>query len=140
MTTTEIVSLTGQIQNKVNKLHVSSGDIKLSNGILLKQRTKRDDLPIAEGRYQVLEYGVWVASDKLVVIASLDRTHHGELLHVSCSYPKRDPGWGVIKAVRYAFFPSDIDVSMILPRDGDYINVMTHCFQMWQMPEKWGIQ
>jgi hypothetical protein len=140
MTATEIISLTGQIQNKVNKLHVPAGDIKLSNGILLKQRTKRDDLPIAEGRYQVLEYGVWVASDKLVVIASLDRTHHGELLHVSCSYPKRDPGWGVIKAVRYAFFPSDIDVSMILPRDGDYINVMTHCFQMWQMPEKWGIQ
>jgi hypothetical protein len=25
-------------------------------------------------------------------------------------------------------------------RDGDYVNLMTHCFQMWQAPEKWGVQ
>lgn len=135
----EIVSLTGQIQNKVSRLHIPTGNIQLSNGILLKFQSGRQDIPDS-GQYQILEYAWWQSSDKLKVIASLDRTHHGELLHVSCSYPKRDPGWGVIKAVRYAFFPSDIDVSMILPRDGDYINVMTHCFQMWQMPEKWGIQ
>jgi hypothetical protein len=129
----------GKVQNKVGELHILTTDVKLSNGILLRCQSIKTEIPDS-GKYQVLEYGVWQAADKLRVIASLDRTHHGVLLHVSCSYPKRDPAWGVIKAVRYAFFPATIDVNMVLPRDGDYINVHEHCFQMWQAPEKWGVQ
>jgi hypothetical protein len=133
------VTETGKLLNKVGELHIPTTDVKLSNGMLLSCQSIKTDIPDS-GKYQILEYGVWDASDKLRVIASLDRTHHGPLLHVSCSYPKRDPSWGVIKAVRYAFYPADIDVMMVLPRVSDYINLMTHCFQMTQIPTIWGVQ
>lgn len=133
----ETVSEFGKIQNKVGRLHIPEGDVKLSNGIFLKHQKTADIED--RGRDQFIEYAWWFGADKLKVIASLDRNPHGTLLHVSLSYPKRDPSWGVIKAVRYAFFPKDVDVAMMLPRDGDYVNVHPHCFQMWQTPEKWGL-
>jgi hypothetical protein len=136
---TDRVTEIGKVQNKVGSLHIPTTDVKLSNGLLLRLQSIEPQIPDS-GKYQVLEYGIWQAADKLRVIASLDRTHHGVLLHVSCSYPKRDPAWGVIKAIRYAFYPATIDVNMVLPRDGDYVNLMTHCFQMWQDPEKWGVK
>jgi hypothetical protein len=111
----------GKIQNKVGQLHVPTGDIKLSNGMLLKyQQPKEDDTftrsieATGMSMDQIPEYGVWLSNDKLKVFASLDNSPHGSLLHVSLSYPKRDPAWGIIKAVRYAFFPADIDVAMML--------------------------
>jgi hypothetical protein len=130
----------GKIQNKVGHLHVPTGDIKLENGMVLKFDHRKEYPENGKGQSQVLEMAVWNTADKLRVIATVDSHPHGKLLHVSISYPKRDPSWGIIKAVRYAFFPADIDVAMMLPRQEDYINVHQHCFQMHQCPEKWGIQ
>ena len=82
----------------------------------------------------------WTCDDGLKVCASLDSTQHGRLLHVSLSYPDRDPTWEDIKAVRYAFYPSNVDVAMMLPADGFYVNVHPFCFHMWQVPVTWGIR
>lgn len=82
--------------------------------------------------------GVWQC-DKLRVIASLDETQHGELLHVSLSFPDRDPSWSDILNVRYAFFSDDIDTMMVLPKLADYVNVHQHAFHIWQTPTEWGV-
>lgn len=79
------------------------------------------------------------ASDGMRIIASLDGTPHGRLLHVSLSYADRDPSWEDIRAVRDAFYPEDVDVMMVLPRAADYVNVHEHCFHLWQTPTVWGI-
>ena len=77
----------------------------------------------------------------LTVIVSYDRTPRwGPLLHASISHHKRDPFWHEIKAMRQAFFPADIDVMMVLPQAGDYVNVHEHCFHLWQTPQEWGLQ
>lgn len=81
----------------------------------------------------------WVGADGMKICASMDMTHHGRLLHVSLSYPDHYPTWDDIKAVRYALYPRDVDVAMMLPADGYYVNVHEYCMQMWQTPKKWGI-
>lgn len=75
----------------------------------------------------------------LMVMATVDHTHHGKLLHVSLSYPDADPGWSVVKAVRAAFFPDGVDVGMLLPKARDYVNHHEHCFHLWQLPVERGI-
>lgn len=77
---------------------------------------------------------------QLKVIASIDPTPHGALLHVSLSYPNRDPSWDVIKAIRAAFYGDDIDVMIVLPKAEDYVNRHDHCFHLWETPKKWGIR
>ena len=59
---------------------------------------------------------------------------------MALSYADRYPTWDDIKAVRYAFYPSGVDVMMMLPQDGDYVNVHEFCMQMWQTPVEWGMQ
>jgi hypothetical protein len=77
----------------------------------------------------------------LTVLATIDNTpRFGPLLHVSLSYRKRDPFWSEIKAAREAFFPPDIDVMMMLPRESDYVNLHPHTFHLIQTPERWGLQ
>ena len=76
----------------------------------------------------------------LKVIATLDPTPRGTLLHVSLSYARRDPSWDDLKQIRYAFYPADIDVMLVLPRIADYVNVHEHCFQLWQCPAPWGLR
>lgn len=86
----------------------------------------------------VLESGGWQGANRLIVSAGVEETNRfGPLLHVSMSYPDHDPSWELIKLVRAAFFPGDIDVVMVLPKAGDYINVHSHCFHLWQAPESW---
>jgi hypothetical protein len=61
------------------------------------------------------------------------------------SYPDRDPPWADIKLIRYAFFPTDVDVMMALPRDDLYVSGVpdprvgmdSHVFHLNQMPEAW---
>ena len=81
----------------------------------------------------------WTCDDGMKVCASLDPTPHGRLLHVSLSYADHYPTWKDIKAVRYAFYPATVDVAMMLPADGYYVNVHEFCMQMWQTPVAWGI-
>lgn len=78
--------------------------------------------------------------DGLAVLVSIDRTPHGDLMHVSVSRPDRYPAWDEILAVRYELFPRNKDVMMVMPRDGDYVKLHPNCFHMWETPEKWGIQ
>jgi hypothetical protein len=139
----ETVTETGQALNRVGSLKIPEGDIKLKNGMLLKYRGKGNITGEYERHQQahgLVEAGEWVTSDRLVVVATIDNHEHGRLLHVSISYPKRDPSWGIIKAVRDAFYPPDVDVAMMLPRQEDFINLHQHCFQMHQLPEKWGLR
>lgn len=139
----ETVTETGKALNAVGFLKLPEGDIKLRNGMLLKYRGKGTIMSEYERQKQahgLVDAGEWITSDRLLVVATIDNHEHGKLLHVSLSYPKRDPSWGIIKAVRDAFYPPDVDVAMMLPRHEDFINVMPHCFQMHQCPEKWGLR
>lgn len=85
----------------------------------------------------------WWRSEKrygMKVIASMDESPHGRLLHVSLSNVKRDPSWIEIRAVKDHFFGDSIDAMMVLPRSMDYVNLHDHCFHLWQTPIGWGMQ
>jgi hypothetical protein len=87
----------------------------------------------------------WDGPKRLIVVCSSDQHRFGRLLHVSMSYPDRDPPWADIKLIRYAFFPTDVDVMMALPRDDLYVSGVpdprvgmdSHVFHLNQMPEAW---
>ena len=81
--------------------------------------------------------GKWETRDGLQVIASLDESPHGDLLHVSISYAWKNPKWAELIAVREAFFPKSIDCMMVMPREEDYVNLREHCFHIWQCPGAW---
>jgi hypothetical protein len=81
----------------------------------------------------------YATADGLAVIRSIDPTPHGELLHASVSRRDRYPSWDEIHAVRDIVFPKDVDVMMMLPRAGDYVNVHPNCFHLWQTPKEWGV-
>lgn len=83
--------------------------------------------------------GVWDGGDGMRVIASSDENQHGTLLHVSLSYPDRNPSWEDIKQVRGAFYAEDIDCMMVLPKTADYVNLHPHTFHIWQTPVEWGV-
>lgn len=87
-----------------------------------------------------LRAGTWSGPKRLHVLASLDATPHGDLLHVSLSYPDHDPPWRVIRAVRDAFYPASVDCMMVLPRAADYVDLHPFCFHIWQTPVGWGLQ
>lgn len=82
----------------------------------------------------------WATHDGLRVIASLDDTPHGLLLHVSMSYAHKNPKWSEIRAIKDAFFGDAVDAMMVLPRAVDYVNVHEHTFHLWQTPTAWGLQ
>ena len=113
---------------------VPVGDLKLADGRrLLRQTNLRGG-----GGAQVGAW--WQCRDGLKVLATMDRTPHGDLLHVSLSYADRDPSWADIRQVRDVFFPATVDAMMLLPRAEDYVNQHEHCFHLWQTPTVWGIQ
>lgn len=74
------------------------------------------------------------------VLVSYDDTNHGTLIHVSISYPFKNPKWSEIRAVRDLFIPADVDAMMVLPRESDYVNLHDHTFHIWQTPTAWDIQ
>jgi hypothetical protein len=76
----------------------------------------------------------------MLVLATIDNTHHGRLLHCSLSYDHRDPTWEEIKAVRAAFLPAGVDAGMLLPREADYVDVHPFCYHVWQLPVEWGLR
>ena len=74
---------------------------------------------------------------RFIISATLDETRFGVLMHVSMSYPDHDPTWTEIKMVRALFFPSQIDVMMILPKEQDFVNVHNFCYHVVQCPAAW---
>lgn len=112
------------------------GDVRLSDGRrLVRQAGRQWQLPA-----DVLDAAAWEGPKRLCVLASLDDTPHGRLLHVSMSYPSKHPDWETIRAVRDAFYPDNIDVMMVLPRAEDYVNLHRHTFHLWQTPTTWGMR
>jgi hypothetical protein len=88
-------------------------------------------------------HAVWALGgpNGLGVIVTIDNTpRFGSLLHVSISHHRRDPLWSEIKALREVFFPPDIDVMMMLPRESDYVNLHPHTFHLIQTPERWDLR
>lgn len=110
------------------------GDLRHPDGLRLRWRQPWHPAPNSRG-------AMYSGPKGLAVIASLDQTvTHGDLLHVSLSYRDRDPEWAVIRAVRDLFYPADVDVMMVLPRQADYINEHPHTFHLWQTPTAWGLR
>jgi hypothetical protein len=107
-----------------------SWDLRLADGRQLKFKGGFDFVPGSR---------VFATANGMRVIASLDDTPHGRLLHVSISYASRDPSWEDIKQVRSAFFPDDVDTMMLLPKAADYVNLHEHAFHVWQTPVEWGV-
>lgn len=104
---------------------------------------RRDDrdLPQSQGATQFLAAAGYEGPKGLAVLATIDDSRSwGPLLHVSLSYSNRDPSWAEIKAAREVFFPADLDVMMVLPREQDYVNLHGHTFHLWQTPESWGMR
>jgi hypothetical protein len=114
------------------------------------ERIRAGDRTLGDGRElhdlgpcgpAVAEWGrAWRSDDGLAVIASEDTTAHGNLLHVSLSRPDRLPAWDDVLVCRDAFFGSDIDCAMMLPRSIDYVNVHQFALHLWQPPTVWGLR
>lgn len=129
-------------------LRVPHGDVVLADGRRLRLWGPGDPRrrAVARRAAAILDLDGWDGPKRLIVICSLDDHHRiGRLLHVSMSYPDRDPPWADIKAVRYAFYPRDVDVMMMLPRDELYVSGVpdprvgmdSHVFHLQQTPERW---
>lgn len=106
----------------------------------LDGRVLNDYGPIGLPSPHVGQARAWQTADRLRVIASVDQTPHGDLLHVSVSYRDRDPSWKELVAVKLAFFGDDVDAMMLCPSKEDYVNVHEHTFHWYQTPVTWGIQ
>lgn len=64
----------------------------------------------------------------LRVIVSIDAGWR----HLSVSHPYRFPTWNEILRLRNWFFPSEMEVVMVLARRSEYVNVHPNCFHLWQ--------
>ncbi len=82
----------------------------------------------------------WTApAFRLGLLASVDPTAHGRLLHVSCSHPTVLPPWPILIALKRHFFPPDVAAAMVMPEEEVYVNVHARTLHVWQLPEKWRI-
>lgn len=73
------------------------------------------------------------------IIASIDDTKHGRLLHVSTSRIDRLPSWPELIAIKRYFYPDDVAAVMVAPEEEVYVNIQVYTMHWWQLPEKWGI-
>jgi hypothetical protein len=118
-------------------LSIPAGDVKWPTGGWLKAR----DTPGVIQSLDIGGYATYDGPNGLGVIVTIDNTpRFGPLLHVSISHHRRDPLWSEIKTLREVFFPSDIDVMMMLPRESDYVNLHPHTFHLVQTPERWDLR
>lgn len=58
----------------------------------------------------------------------------GEYLHLSLSRAAQYPSWNEMRDYIYrcGMFDPDVDVVMVLPPKGEYVNVHENCFHWWQ--------
>lgn len=82
---------------------------------------------------------MWRSSVGLKIIATIDNTHHGRLLHLSVSHPRILPPWPVMIAVKRWFFPEHVAAAMVMPEEACYVNEHPNCLHIWQLPVEWGI-
>lgn len=89
-----------------------------------------------------IPWQMWDGPDGLQMMASLDPTDAwGPLLHLSVSFRnvRRYPTWDDLTAIKAAVF-GDVDAAMVMPMREDYVNIRENCFQLWQIPQRWGIR
>lgn len=128
-------------------LKMPRGSLKMADGRILQPIIGYDirTNPVTRAvmndatRDGILDSKGWMLQkERFIVSASLDATHRfGTLLHISMSYPDHEPSWAEIKMVRALFFPPDIDVMMVLPKENDYVNLHNYCYHLWQAPQTW---
>lgn len=117
-----------------------ASNLTLTDGRVLELEGQLPPMQVGPAPRDVAQMRQWRCADGMVVLASLDDTRHGRLLHVSLSYRDHYPFWQDIKAVRAAFYPANIDVMLVLPQERDYVNIHEFCMQMWQTPTAWDMQ
>ena len=76
----------------------------------------------------------------LGIIASIDKTKHGHLMHLSVSHKDKLPSWSTMITVKRLFFHEDVAAMMPMPEEEVYVNVHEFCLHIWQLPEKWGLK
>lgn len=108
----------------------------LSRAAALPQRVELSDTR-SLAKLSTTGHAAYRGADGMVVMVSWDPTPHGLLQHVSVSYAARLPRWQDMIAVRDAFFGADVDVVIVLPRRGKYINFHKYCLHMFQTPTEW---
>lgn len=125
-------------QRDPKRATVPTGNLTLRDGRELLYQGLGPPAPVGGG--VTIRMAAWSSDDGMRVLASMDRTPHGRLLHLSLSYPDHLPTWEDITAVRDAFYPRDVDAAMLLPRSEDYVNLHSYCMHLWQVPVVWGLQ
>jgi hypothetical protein len=126
------------------RMKLPKRDLKMPDGRVLRKVIGYDLSKMATNkatRDAFLESAGWQhLPSGLVVSAGVEDTERfGPLLHISMSYHDHDPTWEEIKALRYIFFPKDMDVMMVLPKDTFYVNIHPHCFHLWQSMTSWDV-
>jgi hypothetical protein len=83
---------------------------------------------------------IYTSANGLKSIVTRDTTpHDGPLWHLSASYSHRLPSWEDMRDLRNALLPPKLDFMLVLPRDGDYVNLHEYCLHIWQCPRGWNV-
>lgn len=128
--------------NRAGEVQIPAHDLQLPDGRTLRYTGRTPPLD-AGGVALVLSR--WRSDDGLRMLASLDQLPHQHItskqrfLHLSISRPDRYPDWGEMVAAVEALAGADLDMAMIKPRRGDYVNVHGYCMHWWELPTEWGV-
>lgn len=87
----------------------------------------------------VQRFRAYRLGEDIRIIASIDDTKHGRMLHLSVSRLDRLPSWTEMIAIKRHFYPDDVCAVMVAPEEEVYVNIQTFTLHWWQLPEKWGI-
>jgi hypothetical protein len=127
-------------------------DLRLRDGRRLRRWADDDPRRRSFAAHPYMpDFDGWDGPQRMIVIATLDDSPHGVLLHVSVSYQARDPLWADLMAVKLLFFGSDGDAMLPMPREADFTHGVeakfgqrgapggadSHVFQIVQMPARW---
>jgi hypothetical protein len=55
--------------------------------------------------------------------------------HLSISHPARYPTWDEVAEARYRVLPKSLHFAMMLPPEGEYVNLNPNVFQVVQVPD-----
>src|SRR5574338_131114 len=109
--------------------HSSVGFIEIEDKGSVELRALRITSPLVEAMRQaspgLQRFRCYALGDELRIIASIDDTKHGRMLHVSTSCLDRYPTWPELIAVKRYFYPDDVAAVMVAPEEEVYVNVQS---------------
>lgn len=76
---------------------------------------------------------VFVYLANTVMVGSSDEGWHMSISREDCL-----PSWADVRDARYELCPKDITMAMLLPPEGEYVNVHKFAFHLWQVPGETG--